>query len=393
MVLKKLGLVTATLLACTQVAQANDLQINGFLNVSTGIIDNKAIEDSFSTSGYDTTLGFDPQTLAGLQLSKKVNDSTSATVQLMSRGSNDYQTEAAWAYVTFQPDSKTDIRFGRLRTPFFQYSDFLEVGYAYNWITPPGLVYRIGGLSALTGIDITRQFTLGAVDGSLQVYTGRFDGEFNLRGDKYDLELRSAAGAVLTMNAGNFGGRLSYHQAELYMPDVEPGTVRALDELARIGADPRINVSVTPDGETSSFYQGSVFWDNGSTSLNAEYTALRHDSNIFLSDGAWMVSAAQRMGDFTAHLTYALVEDSPKSGNVGVAQKFAEAKESSTTLGLRYDYNSSVAFKTEAHYITYETAADRQVSLVGGGDPVTAGNQDLTKNTGSLYTIGMSIVF
>src|SRR5690554_3338941 len=115
MVLKKLGLVTAALVASSQMAYANDLQINGFLSVTAGILDNKAIDNTFTNPGYDTALGFDAQTLAGLQLSKKVNDNTSATVQLMSRGSQGYATEAAWAYITYQLSDNTDIRFGRLR--------------------------------------------------------------------------------------------------------------------------------------------------------------------------------------------------------------------------------------------------------------------------------------
>src|SRR5690554_636100 len=76
-----------------------------------------------------------------------------------------------------------------------------------------------------------------------------------------------------------------------------------------------------------------------------------------------MVSAAQRFGDFTTHLTYAYAEDKIKSGAIGNAQKFSEAQDSSITLGLRYDYSSSVAFKTEAHYITAKSSAPRLAEL------------------------------
>src|SRR5690554_5648858 len=136
MTLKKLGIASAILLAGAQTAYANDLQINGFLNVTAGVLDNKDIEDGFTTGGYDTTLGFDQHTLAGLQISKKVNDNTSATVQLMSRGKQGYKTETAWAYVTYDLSDNTAIRFGRLRTPFFQYSDFLEVGTLITGLLP-----------------------------------------------------------------------------------------------------------------------------------------------------------------------------------------------------------------------------------------------------------------
>src|SRR5690554_3549661 len=318
----------------------------------------------------------------------------------MSRGKQGYKTETAWAYVTYDLSDNTAIRFGRLRTPFFHYSDFLEVGYAYNWVTPPTIVYRLDSMSTLTGVDFTHQFTMGAIDGAFQLYTGRYKDDFELRGDTYDAELSSAAGAVLNLNAGNFGGRLSYHQAELSFHDLDPtlpeADLRNLDKVlaAAIGAVPFIGAvdSFEASGQNSSFYQGSLFWDNGSTSLIAEYTALRHDSHLLNDDDAWLVSIAQRFGDVTAHLTYATAKNKVKDGNVGIVQRFAESEESDIIAGLRYDYSSSVALKAEAHYITINNAATRadQMTTVG---PVAASELDLDKNTGSLYTIGMSIVF
>src|SRR5690554_6703976 len=388
MTLKKLGIASAILLAGAQTAYANDLQINGFLNVTAGVLDNKDIEDGFTTGGYDTTLGFDQHTLAGLQISKKVNDNTSATVQLMSRGKQGYKTETAWAYVTYDLSDNTAIRFGRLRTPFFHYSDFLEVGYAYNWVTPPTIVYRLDSMSTLTGVDFTHQFTMGAIDGAFQLYTGRYKDDFELRGDTYDAELSSAAGAVLNLNAGNFGGRLSYHQAELSFKDLVADSDvngRNLDNLIFIASQFGLDDAFQATGQNSSFYQGSLFWDNGSTSLIAEYTALRHDSHILNDDDAWLVSIAQRFGDVTAHLTYAAATNTVKSGNIGTVQKFAENEESDIIVGLRYDYSSSVALKAEAHYITINKATSRGFKLDS--------SLDLDESTGSLYTIGMSIVF
>ena len=376
MTLKKLGIASAILLAGAQTAYANDLQINGFLNVSAGVLDNKDIEDGFTTGGYDTTLGFDQHTLAGLQISKKVNDNTSATVQLMSRGKQGYKTETAWAYVTYDLSDNTAIRFGRLRTPFFHYSDFLEVGYAYNWVTPPTIVYRLDSMSTLTGVDFTHQFTMGAIDGAFQLYTGRYKDDFELRGDTYDAELSSAAGAVLNLNAGNFGGRLSYHQAELSFYDLDPTGERNLDKMLGAAAFAAQHIgavdSFEASGQNSSFYQGSLFWDNGSTSLIAEYTALRHDSHLLNDDDAWLVSIAQRFGDVTAHLTYAAAKNKVKDGNVGIVQRFSESEESDIIAGLRYDYSSSVALKAEAHYITINNAATRGDQMRLTGKPVAA---------------------
>lgn len=396
MALRKSGLALAVMLA-SPAAFSGDLQINGFINVSAGSVDNSKLD----VDGYDTGVSFDSGTLVGLQLSKQVNDTTSATVQLIARGQDSYTTEASWAYVTFSPDESTDIRAGRLRTPFFYYSDFLEVGYAYNWVRPPSIVYRLNDMSSVTGVDFTRRFSAGPVDGSVQIYAGRYKDDFTLDGDTYEMELRKAGGAVFTMTTGDFGARASYHQADFYINNLDPTGDRALDSLMGLAAiydavnGTDISSEIEPDGETSKFYQASVNWDNGSTALIAEYTALRHDSALLNDDDAWLVSAVQRFSDVTVHLTYAYSEDKIKSGDIGNAQLFTEAKDSSVTLGVRYDYDSSSAFKFDAQYITSETASDRLATL-DASNPATipaAMAMPLAKETGMLYTVGMSIVF
>jgi hypothetical protein len=440
----KLGLTTALLLAGAQVAYAaDDLQINGFLNVTAGVLDTAAIQDAAATEGYDTTVGFDPQTLAGLQVAKKVNSNTTATIQLMSRGATGYDASAAWAYITYDLTDSSSFRFGRLRTPFFQYSDFIDVGYAYNWVTPPGIVYRLDSMANITGVDFTQRFTAGFVDGAVQLYTGRFKDDFRLYGHTYLMELRSVAGVALSANAGDFGGRLSYHRGEFYI-DLDPKGSRSLDQLAGLSflydqatgvvsqvpnsgvAATNITPEIIPQGQQSQFYEGSLFWDNGSTSLVAEYTDLRHDSAILNDDNAWLVSAAQRIGDFTVHATYSQTEDSLKGGSIGTAQKLNSIKANSTTLGVRYDYNSSTAFKVEASYVTRESSDVRQATAGGAaatytealtnyqtpghaayGDAATLGAASgafltgvqsaiaapLSTQSGTLFNVGMSIVF
>lgn len=126
-------------LAIASPAMASDLNINGFLSVGATMLD----DDKVEVAGADTQGGFKQNTILGLQVSKQVNDSTSVTGQLVSRGSDDYSTEAAWAFVTYAANDNLDLRMGRLRIPAFYYSDFLEVGYTYNSIRPAEEVYRL----------------------------------------------------------------------------------------------------------------------------------------------------------------------------------------------------------------------------------------------------------
>jgi hypothetical protein len=368
--------ILASLIAAPAIA-SNDLQINGFLSVGASMADS----DDASIAGADNQGGFKNDNVLGLQLRKQVNDTTTVTGQLVSRGSEDYKTEAAWAFVTYAASDDLDLRMGRLRIPFFQYSDFLEVGYAYNWIRPPGDVYRVP-FSSIDGIDLTQRFSSGNIDGSIQFYYGRFDGEFDTGADQYAADFRNFTGLVLSANAGNFGTRLSYHQAELTMDASDPTTAlgAASAGAALIAAslgDPSAADDFSFDGQISQFIEAALTYDDGTYSAVAEWTALDHENSLFLDDEAWLISVAARVGDFTPHLTYTNEKDSFDSGNEGVIQKNfpLKSEQSSIILGLRYDYDSSTALKFEVQNNDEKTAAGAD------GDSAT------------LYSVAVDVVF
>jgi len=318
----------------------DDLRINGFLSVGASMADS----DDANFTGSDNQGGFKNDNVLGLQVSKQINDTTSATGQLVSRGADDYSTEAAWAFVTYAATDDLDLRMGRLRIPFFYYSDFLEVGYAYNWVRPPEEVYRIP-FSSVDGIDLTQRFSSGSVDGSVQFYYGRYNGDFNYGGFTYDADFRNFTGITLNTNMGNFGSRLSYHQAELIINN-PPAT----SPLAQIGALGGADFQMT--GQTTSFVEAALTYDNGTSSVVAEWTQLDYGTAAFLNDSAWLVAYAHRLGDMSLHATYTEQKDEYESGLNGAIQKAAGlgVEESSIILGMRWDYDSSTALKFEAQY-------------------------------------------
>jgi len=399
MIKHKVSLAAAIALAVSQSAYANDINVNGFLSVGASMLDN----DDVSIAGADTTGGFKNDTILGLQISKQVNDKTSVTGQLVSRGEQDYKTEASWAFVTYNANNNTDLRMGRLRVPAFYYSDFLEVGYAYNWVRPPVEVYRLP-FSSIDGLDLTHSYSAGSVDGSVQVYYGRFQGDMAIGGDEeYSTDAKNLTGIVLSNSFGNFGTRLSYHRAEINI-DAAAGDGTALGNAigaaTAIAAVPAgINVGTAtgnaalagftgigdasaaddfaPDGQTTTFMQAAVSYDNGDVSMVAEWTALENDYLAIPDDTAWMVTVAKRFGDYTPHLTYSYDKDEYESGSEGDLQEALGLafEQSSITLGLRYDYDAATALKFEV-----QTNNEKNDST------------DLDE-TGTLYSVALDLVF
>lgn len=350
---KKLLVPSLLAIAIASPAMADDLRINGFLSVGASMMDS----DKAHIAGADNQGGFKQDTIIGLQVSKQVNDSTSVTGQLVSRGSDDYSTEAAWAFVTYAANDDLDLRMGRLRLPAFYYSDFLEVGYTYNPIRPAEEVYRLP-FSSMDGVDLTQRFSSGNIDGAVQVYYGRYQGDFENSGSTYKADFRNLTGISVTSSIGNFGGRLSYNQAELNLQgDTPAGSDLALGQTAATGmanllGDPSAAEDFNIKGHTSQFIAAALTYDNGDYSALAEWTAFNHETNLLMDDEAWLVSVAKRIGAFTPHLTYSATKNFYESGNEGKIQKQLPlaTEEESITLGLRYDYDSSTALKFEIQH-------------------------------------------
>ena len=312
---KKLGAsaVIVGLFSSVNIAQAadDDLGIYGFLSVGAAVLDtdnrvekgNDNYGQSVSLDGFNEESGnFKQDAIFGLQITKQVNDKTSATGQLVSRGGSNYNTEAAWAFVTYNATKDIDIRMGRLRIPFFYYSEFLEVGYAYNWVRTPSDVYSLP-FSSFDGVDITKRFSFGKFDSSIKLNYGRFSETIDLYGDDYEADLTNIVGIVADLNRGDFGFRLSAQQAEVsFDMDTSEGQydatagrffsdsgrlvddlrVNALGAITQAGFDEKLKEEFTFDGHKANFYDAAFTYNNGTYGLVAEANSIIYESALLM---------------------------------------------------------------------------------------------------------------
>lgn len=186
----KLSLLSIALLAiAAPLSHADDtgLEFNGFLNVVGGILKEEPVID-FSDKkqapnyqGYEDNLVFDPHSSAGLQAKKRLDEKTAVTLQLYAEGDNDqYKATMKWLYVTYEPTYNSTLRVGKLAAPIYYYSDYLNVGYAYHWITPPESVYPFD--TSMNGISYVYQNSWGRFDWSTELMLGSGDDYFPIIG-------------------------------------------------------------------------------------------------------------------------------------------------------------------------------------------------------------------
>jgi hypothetical protein len=383
-------------------AQAADIRINGFASIGAGKTLSQGIDNTNtgSASGkstfgadlpsqgtYDETFDFKADSVYGLQFSSDLGDGLSVTGQITGAGGEDFEAKVAWAYVSYELSDSWTVQAGRQRIPFFFYSDFLDVGYAYHWMRPPTETNL--AVDSFDGIQFRWQGSMGNWDSRAQIYGGTNEtltpqigaiGLDNIIGGVFYtsndwLQLRATHlvadfwGANLDKSlVGGLAGLAAFAKNDSFLDNVQNGQ----------GEDAPIDVSFSGLAAHATF--GNAF-------VVAEYTVYEFDEAL-LGEG-WKtvegsyISLGYRVGSVTPHITYSIYERDLEDYGTGAPPAFIqETTEKSTaiTIGARWDFHPSAALKFE-----YETRSDKS------DDDITAIKGDWREV--DLISAGIDIIF
>ncbi len=359
--------------------QAAELNFSGFLSVGGGMVDDD-YETGPNYGGYEEDITFD-RSLLGLQVTGQVNEKVSATAQLIARKNDGYEVSAEWAYLTWQASDNIKLRGGRLRTPFYIYSDFLDVGYSYGWITPPREVYYLP-FNNVDGIDLYATQTLGIFDTSVQVYFGSFDDEFNLDGVDTAAKTRNQMGIAATLGRDWWTLRAAYHETDLSVnvngAILDPGSGLTLGQFL-VGLPSQFSFvapRVLVEEDKASFVQIGFTIDTGRFVAAAEHVEFEPENSLFAKNIREYVMGGIRTGDWLFHITAARADDeavnlaegipvAPQTTVlIGTLNAIAEAqadKRDVISLGARWDVASGVALKLQVDDVDDEARGDQKV--------------------------------
>lgn len=375
-----------------QAAIEDNITISGFASFVGG----RFSEDTHQFAGYDDEVTFSADSIMGLQLSAQLSDKISVTTQLVAKGIDDYDVEAELAYLTYSVNRNWDIRAGRIRAPFFYYSDFLDVGYAYPWIRPPSDIYRILLLS-FDGVDTLYRMNHGDWSSTWQFFYGNEDEDIEsvLIGETIPTEANAFTGINVTLSNDWLtlrGGFVS--------TDITQGLPSALENfydnvLTPAGFGDVVAEWDIREEKNAEYLAFAAIIDYNDWLFTAEYTQVEWDRpNIILNDEAWFVMAGRRFGDFTVHLTYAQREDDPEfEANTipeahplhgvfdGIISNAGNSEDTTITAGVRYDIEAGVALKFEV------SRNERDIA-----EPLFPGH-DSPLDDGTLINFGVDLVF
>lgn len=354
--------------AASSMAMAGDIKFNGFASVVSGIdlSDDKALAAGDEAYTNDTVDNLQESRL-GLQVTAPLGDDVRFIGQAIARGNAEtgFVSNYEWAYLDYNVGDSGKFKAGRMRIPFYKYSDYLDVGYAYHWITPPKSMYSLS-FSNVDGLGYSQNFSVGAMDMSVNTVFGRYQGTLRIAGQDSPGDLQNLGAVNFTVAMGNHEFYAAYAQADVYI-DATPLT-DIVDNVENSG----MAIDATElliDGDYGSFYgigyKGSV----GDFSFFAEASQVQVDNSALQDSQGGYVGTAYNMGDYLVHLTYeaqtskaknadglvtgpnapteTAVETDINEGLRALGGRGSEGDASTITLGLRKDLGKSNAIKFE----------------------------------------------
>jgi hypothetical protein len=341
------------------------IEFSGFGRVVAGYLD----ESKAAFQEYENEVDLSQQSLIALQTDFKISNSLSISSQLLAHSSEERESGVEWLYLSYQPNDNWRFNIGKLRTPFFRYSETIDVGFAYPWILPPQQVYSGFLFSNYEGISGTYRFSYNDMNFDIEGYYGTYDGEITREDERVDLEADEIKGLIFTFNKGNLTARVSATQSSDFFADV-PAFTEFANALERAGFDENAE-SLRFNGKVTG-YQANVNYDTLDYFLAAEWTRIKSDLLVVPQVDAYYLTAGYNFHPFQVHVTYS---SSDTQNNVPVNQippgispeldqisfiyeqitgNLPEYDLDSVTLGARWDMSYNTALKAEVTFLDGE---------------------------------------
>lgn len=354
-----------------------ETRINGFANFVAGQT-TSSDEATFlldGSSAYEDDLSFDTESLFALQVSTDISEKVTATAQILTRGNQEFDAQFEWAYITFSATDNLSMSFGRLRAPFFKYSSSADIGYSYHWITAPSSIYDVG-FNNLNGFRIDYNKYIGDWEYNFQAAGGTYADVIS-GGDlsgKNTLVFTAEANYEWFKTRGVWGRATASYTNNEFFDDLISQVDLVSPELAdtlRLEDDTGIFVGIGLEADFYSWF------------IAAEATQVEQKGSFAGTDDAFYITAGARIGKFTPSITFEEldgtsdirnqdiideIEDPATQGFLTAVntslQESAMDKNNRITATLRYDYNTSIAFKADIQTFTDDIDDSADATLV-----------------------------
>ena len=334
---------------------------SGFGSITGGFIDES---HTFRNSDYTEDFEFKTDSKLALQADIDLEERLSATVQLLAKGDNDFEPKFEWAYITYDVVPDFSLRAGRLRAPFYSYSDYLDVGYAQPFSSPPKTMYSIS-FSSYDGLSLLHNTYIRDWDILTNLFYGSVTETLFGRTTPTDGKLEHMYGINTQASLDWFSVYIAFTNADVVIPiAVIEGNA---DDLVTAGASAEAASKLRIDGDEGTFLAGGFTIDYENWIVGAEASKLEVKNALFPENSSWYLLLGYRFGDFQPYIMY---EETETDRNTSTASVFPDALQPTvqgafdsqefeyyaTSIGLRYDFHPSAALKVQ--YTRFDDIVD-----------------------------------
>ncbi len=261
----------------------------------------------------------------GLRLDADLGNNLTFVSQMVADGLVDYDPEFDWIYANYQISNAWSVAVGKTRTPMYFYSDTLDVGYAYPWISPPNSVYSASLLRSLDGINITYYDNWGDWSQRVQIYAGTddsgIDGVYSLSiTDARGITLTSEYDDWLTLRATYYEQNLDLHSTELNAV-FEYGPGPGIGTIGQLGSDIGVDLQAVEDDlvlvdKDREYIAFGIRMEFDQLFIISEIQHEETEDNAIGigTDGAYLTVGSRLLNKITLAITYA--ESSEDQGNM-----------------------------------------------------------------------------
>jgi hypothetical protein len=336
----------------TSQSEQSTIRWGGFWSLSA----NQSDSDVLYKGYFNDKLNLYNDSKAGLNGTISIDDTWTATLQLVARGTHGDQSfdpELDWALATWEPNSIYSLRLGKQKLPAWLISDHLDVGVLYPWNRPPSEVYDTNPLSSFVGMSHAFSFSLPKST-SLQIELIGGGANSELHTDKtttFDLDARDVIGSTLTLKHNELSFRMAYFQAHVDVsilvekdegPPLDP-TYANPNPLYL--APTRATVVVPLSLGRATFSNVGLRWDGERVLALSEYVQQKNSNSELEKIAADYATLGYYWGEkksILTHLTY-----SANSEQEGTNAMLISGKQTSKILGLNYFVSPSLVAKAQ----------------------------------------------
>lgn len=321
--------------------------------------------DKANYNDYDDSFSFKSESLLGLQFDYKFTEQLSLSSQVIAYSNSKSSSGISWLTLNYQPNKNVLVKIGKLKVPFFNYSDISNVGFSYPWITLPEQVYNDYMFDEVDGIFFRYDVPVSIFALNLEGYWGSKKGTYYIGDDLIEVDVDDLKGLIANISANNLSLRASVHQAHNNSGDRR--ILEFSNQLRQIGFSESAE-SLSLKGDVS-FYQASINYDTLDYFIRSEWSKISPNKIAIPIVESSYLTIGYNHFPFTVSLTRSAsnISYSGRASDIplGVSQELDALSNiynftydslpkdtlDSTSLGLRWDWQTNIAIKTDVTWL------------------------------------------